>query len=134
MPSTRTPEHRVVDAVHGRVALLVLTVSLLAGCGSSPHTVRVPDGRASFVLDDFFISPQKVRVPPGRVTFTAINRGRTTHSLRVAKGSHDLLTITTLHPGQRGSASATLERGTYKLYDAIGNHEALGASGTLVVR
>src|SRR5438874_9681646 len=48
-----------------RTALLVLTVSLLAGCGSSPRTVRVPDGRASFVLDDFFISPQKVRVPPG---------------------------------------------------------------------
>ena len=49
-------------------------------------------------------------------------------------GVHDLLSITTLHPGQRGSASATLERGTYKLYDAIANHEELGASGTLVVR
>jgi hypothetical protein len=117
-----------------RAVLLALTVSLLGGCGSAQRTVRAPDGRASFVLDDFFISPQQLRVPPGRVTFTAVNRGRTTHSLRVTNGAHDLLTITTLHPGQRGSASATLRRGTYKLYDAIANHEQLGASGTLVVR
>jgi hypothetical protein len=117
-----------------RMALLVLTVSLLAGCGGSQRTVRAPDGRASFVLDDFSISPQKLRVRPGRVTFTAVNRGITTHSLRVTDGVHDLLTITTLHPGQRGSASATLRHGTYKLYDAIANHEQLGASGTLVVR
>jgi hypothetical protein len=117
-----------------RVALLVLTVSLLAGCGSSQRTVRVPDGRASFVLDDFFISPQNVRIRPGQVTLSAVNRGRTTHSLRVTDGGHDLITITTLHPGERGSASGRLRRGTYKLYDAIGNHEALGASGTLVVR
>jgi hypothetical protein len=117
-----------------RTALLVLTVSLLGGCGSAPRTVRAPHGRASFVLDDFFISPQQVRVRPGRVTFSAVNRGRTTHSLRVTDGVHDLLTITTLHPGERGRASATLHRGTYKLYDAIANHEQLGASGTLVVR
>jgi uncharacterized cupredoxin-like copper-binding protein len=117
-----------------RTAILVLTVSLLAGCGSPVRTTRVPDGRAVFVLDDFFISPQKVRVPPGRVTFSAVNRGRTTHALRVTDGVHDLLTITTLHPGQRGQASATLHRGTYKLYDPIANHEQLGASGTLVVR
>ena len=117
-----------------RVSLLVLTVSLLGGCGSSERTVHATDGRVSFVLDDFFISPQKVRIRPGQVTLSAINRGRTTHSLRVTDGAHDLITITTLHPGQRGSASGRLRRGTYKLYDAIANHEELGASGTLVVR
>jgi plastocyanin len=117
-----------------RAVTLALTVALLAGCGSAPHTLRADSGRVSFTLDDFFITPQKVRVKPGRVTFTAVNRGRTTHTLRVTDGVHDLLSITTLHPGQRGSASATLERGTYKLYDAIANHEELGASGTLVVR
>jgi uncharacterized cupredoxin-like copper-binding protein len=117
-----------------RVALLVLTMMLLAGCGSPPRTVRAHDGRQAFTLDDFFISPQKVRVAPGRVTFTATNRGRTTHTLRVSDGVHDLLTITTLHPGQTGEASATLKRGTYKLYCAIANHEQLGMSGTLVVR
>jgi plastocyanin len=88
----------------------------------------------SFTLDDFSISPQTVRVRPGRVTFTAVDRGRTTHTLRVGAGVHDLLSITTLHPGGRGSASATLERGTYKLYCAIANHESLGMWGTLVVR
>jgi plastocyanin len=117
-----------------RAALLVLSVTLLAGCGSAPRTVRAQDGRVSFKLDDFSITPQKVRVPPGRVTFTASDVGRTTHTLRVSDGVHDLLSITTLHPGQRGSASATLRRGTYKLYCAIANHEQLGMSGSLVVR
>jgi plastocyanin len=117
-----------------RAALLVLSIAFLAGCGSAPHTLQARDGRATFTLDDFLISPQKVRVPAGRVTFTATDRGRTTHTLRVTDGVHDLLSITTLHPGQTGSASATLKRGTYKLYCAIANHEALGMSGTLVVR
>jgi uncharacterized cupredoxin-like copper-binding protein len=52
----------------------------------------------------------------------------------VTDGTRDLLAITTLHPGARGSASATLKRGTYKLYCAIANHEELGMWGTLVVR
>jgi plastocyanin len=117
-----------------RAAILVLMITLLTGCGSAPRTVRADDGRVAFALDDFSISPQKVRVPAGRVTFTATDRGRTTHTLRVTDGVHDLLSITTLHPGARGSASATLRPGIYKLYCAIANHEALGMWGTLVVR
>ncbi len=117
-----------------RAAILVLTITLLAGCGSAPRTVRADSGQVAFTLDDFSISPQKVRVPPGHVTVTATDRGRTTHTLRVTDGVHDLLAITTLHPGERGSATATLQRGTYKLYCAIANHEALGMWGTLVVR
>jgi plastocyanin len=117
-----------------RAALIVLSIALLAGCGSAPRTFTAAGGRVAFTLDDFSISPQKVRVRPGRVTFTATDRGRTTHTLRVTDGVHDLLSITTLHPGERGSASATLKRGTYKLYCAIANHESLGMWGTLVVR
>jgi uncharacterized cupredoxin-like copper-binding protein len=116
-----------------RAAIFVLTIALLAGCGSAPRTLRADDGRVAFTLDDFSITPQKVRVPAGRVTFTATDRGRTTHTLRVTDGIHDLLSITTLHPGARGSATATLKRGTYKLYCAIANHEELGMWGTLVV-
>jgi uncharacterized cupredoxin-like copper-binding protein len=117
-----------------RTAILALTVALLSGCGSAPRTVRAPDGRVAFTLDDFSITPQKVRVPPGRVTFTATNAGRTTHTLRVTDGVHDLLKITTLHPGAQGRATATLRRGTYRVYCAIANHEELGMWGTLVVR
>jgi plastocyanin len=118
-----------------RIALAVpLAAALLAGCGGAPPAVRVPDGRVAATLDDFSITPQKVRVPPGRVTFTAVNRGRTAHTLRVTDGTRDLLKITTLLPGDRGEATATLRPGTYKLYCAIANHEELGMWGTLVVR
>jgi plastocyanin len=117
-----------------RATLIVVTAALLGGCGSAPRTVRADHGRVAFTLDDFSIAPQKVRAQAGRVTFTATDRGLTTHTLRVTDGVHDLLSITTLHPGQRGSASATLRPGAYKLYCAIANHEELGMWGTLVVR
>jgi uncharacterized cupredoxin-like copper-binding protein len=115
--------------------LAVLTaVSLLTACGDAPPTRRAADGRVAMTLDDFLIAPQRVRVPRGRATFTAVNRGRTAHTLRVTDGTRDLLKITTLLPGDRGEGSATLPAGTYKLYCAIANHEELGMWGTLVVR
>ncbi|MEA2291825.1 MAG: hypothetical protein QOF17_845 [Solirubrobacteraceae bacterium] len=133
MPFDRRP----VAAVTGRrrrALAAVLAAALLAGCGSAPPTVRAPAGRVAATLDDFLIAPQRVRVPPGRVTFAAVNRGRTAHTLRVTDGRRDLLKITTLLPGDRGEATATLAAGTYKLYCAIANHEELGMWGTLVVR
>jgi len=117
-----------------RAAILVAVAALLSGCGDAVRTVRADGGRQAFTLDDFLIAPQKVRVAPGRVSFEAVNRGRTTHTLRVTNGTRDLLAITTLHPGERGRASAALPRGTYKLYCAIANHEELGMWGTLVVK
>jgi uncharacterized cupredoxin-like copper-binding protein len=111
-----------------------LAAVALAGCGSAPPTVRATDGRVAATLDDFLIAPQKVRAPAGKVTFAATNRGRTAHTLRVTDGTRDLLKITTLLPGDRGEATATLRRGTYKLYCAIANHEELGMWGTLVVK
>jgi plastocyanin len=117
-----------------RAAIFVLTAAAIGGCSSGATAVRVPDGRVDVTLDDYLISPQKISVRPGRITFTATDRGRTTHTLRVAKGDRDLATITTLKPGQRGETTATLRKGTYKLYCAIANHEELGMWGTLVVR
>jgi uncharacterized cupredoxin-like copper-binding protein len=121
-----------VARTHLPVALAV--VLLLTACGDAPSTQRAADGRVAMTLDDFLVSPQRVRVPPGPATFTAVNRGRTTHTLRVTDGRRDLLAVTTLLPGERGEASATLPAGTYKLYCAIANHEELGMWGTLVVR
>jgi uncharacterized cupredoxin-like copper-binding protein len=117
-----------------RAAIAAVIVAAVCGCGDAPPTTRAADGRVAFTLDDFAITPQKVRVPAGRVTFTATNRGRTTHTLRVTNGTRDLLKVTTLKPGGRGRATATLPAGTFKLYCAIANHEELGMWGTLVVR
>jgi plastocyanin len=117
-----------------RAAIAALVAVTVSGCGDAVPTTRADDGRVAFTLDDYAITPQKVRVPAGRVTFTAANRGRTTHTLRVTTGTRDLLQVTTLKPGGRGSATASLPKGTFKLYCAIANHEELGMWGTLVVR
>jgi plastocyanin len=117
-----------------RLPAALAAVVLLTACGDAPSTHRAADGRVAMALDDFLVSPQRVRIPPGPATFTAVNRGRTTHTLRVTDGTRDLLAVTTLLPGERGEASAPLPAGTYKLYCAIANHEELGMWGTLVVR
>jgi plastocyanin len=117
-----------------RAAIAALVTVALCGCGGASRPIRAAGGHVSITLDDFLIAPQAVRVAPGRVTFTATDRGRTTHTLRVMRNGRDLVKITTLKPGERGSATATLRRGTYKLYCAIANHEELGMWGTLVVR
>jgi plastocyanin len=117
-----------------RAAIALLAAAALGGCGGGGKAVHAPDGRVDVTLDDFLISPQKISVRPGRIEFTATDRGRTTHTLRVARGDRDLVKITTLKPGQTGRATATLRKGTYRLYCAIANHEELGMYGTLVVR
>jgi uncharacterized cupredoxin-like copper-binding protein len=121
-------------AARTRILAALAAVALLTACGDAPPTKRAADGRVAMTLDDFLLSPQRVRIPPGRATFTAVNRGRSPHTVRVTDGTHDLLKVTTLLPGERGEASATLPAGTYKLYCAIANHEELGMWGTLVVR
>ena len=64
----------------------------------------------------------EVSPPEGGADATALIQGALDQVSALPLDSH----------GFRGAV--VLERGTYKLYDAIGNHEALGASGTLVVR
>jgi uncharacterized cupredoxin-like copper-binding protein len=44
------------------------------------------------------------------------------------------LKVTTVLPGERDSARATLTRGTYRMLCPIGNHEELGMYGVLTVR
>ena len=85
-------------------------------------------------LDDFSIAPQRIRAKPGRIRFEAVNRGTVGHTLRVLRGDRELAGVKTLLPGASGIASASFEKGDYKLVCILGNHEELGMYGTLTVR
>jgi plastocyanin len=115
-------------------ALAVASALALTGCGGDETPVRAPQGRLALTLDDFLIAPQAVRTAPGPVTVDVVNRGRIAHTLHVRKGERDVIAIATLLPGERGSATGTLARGTYTLLCTIGNHRVLGMYGTLTVR
>jgi hypothetical protein len=89
-------------------------------------------------MGDFFMRPQQLTVPRGRVTLTVVNHGRIAHSFRLRAGknpeSKEMLRISTLKPGGSFTRSFRLAPGSYRMFDAIGNHEELGTYGTLVVR
>jgi plastocyanin len=110
------------------------TAAALAGCGPGP-SADAPDRTVTIALTDFRPRPQDVRVDAGRVTFRVRNEGRLPHnlSLRGPQG-RVLMKISTLLPGETGSATVRLRRGTYTIFCVIGNHEVLGEHGTVHVR
>jgi len=117
-------------------ALAVASALALAGCGGEDEApVRTQEGRLALALDDFLIAPQNVTAGPGPIAIDAVNRGRVGHNLHVRRGEDDdLIEVPTLLPGERGSATGTLRRGTYTLLCTVGNHRVLGMYGTLTVR
>ena len=113
----------------------VLAAAVLGGCGGAEPAASARDGRIAITLDDYFISPQEVRADAGRITFAVSNRGRVGHNFRVrAQDGSEPVQVTTLLPGDSGTASADLPRGDYKMLCTVANHEELGMSGRLVVR
>jgi plastocyanin len=133
MPSARqrnvgVARRRWVAATAGLVLLA------LAGCGGSESTTRVRDGRVRIGLDDFSIAPQRVRVPAGETSFQIVNRGRIGHNFHVVGRNGEPVEVTTLFPGERKNAAATVRRGNYRMVCTVSNHEELGMYGTLVVR
>jgi plastocyanin len=114
--------------------MALLLVGMAAGCRDEPRPARADDGRIAVTLDDFLIRPQAVRAEAGRITITAVNRGRIGHNVHVREGRRDLLEVDTLLPGGRGTGTAEIPRGDYKLLCTVGNHEELGMYGTLTVR
>ena len=106
------------------------------GCGASePEPTQAADGRVAIVLDDFLLDPQRIRAPadqPLRIALT--NRGRLGHTFRLLRDGRLYAKVRTVAPGESAVLTRTLERGAYRMYCAIANHDELGLSGTLVVR
>jgi plastocyanin len=113
---------------------LALSGLALAACGGSEPTVRERTRSFSVTLDDYLIRPQNIRVPSGgALTATVTNRGRLGHTFRIRSKNHNVLSITTIEPGETKSRTRRLAKGTYTMYCVLANHEELGMYGTLVV-
>jgi plastocyanin len=117
-----------------RAGVAAGVIVALAGCGGGEPTARVRDARVRIVLDDFSIRPQTIRARPGEITFEIVNRGRIGHNFHLLRGAGEPLEVTTIFPGDRRTATATLTRGDYRMVCTVSNHEELGMYGTLVVR
>jgi plastocyanin len=117
-----------------RMAVLLLVCVAIAGCGGDEPTARTRDARVEIVLDDFSIRPQTIRARTGEITFVIENRGRIGHNFHLRRGAGEPLEVTTIFPGDRKTATATLARGDYRMVCTVSNHEELGMYGTLVLR
>jgi uncharacterized cupredoxin-like copper-binding protein len=120
-----------------RLTLLLIALtglaSAAAGCNRG-ETVRVASGSVMLTLSDYRIVPQRVRVEPGRVTFLVRNDSRLAHNWQLRGRGGVRGRITTLKPGESGTVTVRLRRGTYRMYCAIGHHEELGEYGTVSAR
>jgi len=115
--------------------LWVLAVALaLSGCREAPDPVVARDGDLSVEMRDYRFEPEFSSSPSRRVRLEVVNRGRLPHALRLRLRGKERLSIPTVLPGHRGSATARLEPGSYRMVCPIGNHEELGMYGVLVVR
>jgi plastocyanin len=111
----------------------------LAGCGGGGggggKAVTVPAGKpVDVTARDYSFSPATIQVTAGNVRFNLKNAGAQAHDLHVEKGGQDLGGTSVFGPGSTQGATVKLSPGTYDFVCTVGDHEALGMKGKLVVK
>ena len=106
----------------------------LTGCGDQPRPTVVERGPIALAMRDYRFVPQTLRARAGEVEVEVVNRGRLPHALQVRLDGRERLSIPTVLPGRRASASTRLPAGRYRFACPIANHEELGMHGVLVLR
>lgn len=118
-----------------RLVAVLAAGALLAGCRDAPRaTVIDVDEPIRLEQRDYRFEPQALRAPDGPARVEVVNRGRIPHALQLRREGREVLRISTVLPGERGSGTVTLEPGNYRFACPIANHEELGMHGVLTVR
>jgi hypothetical protein len=113
-------------------AAAAMLACVAAGCG---HTAAVGPHRALRVsLSEYRINPQSVHAPAGLLNIIVHNYGRRTHNLVLTLDGQAEISTKPLWPGTSEQVVVVLSPGTYEMASTILDDEALGQSGTLVVR
>lgn len=76
---------------------------------------------------EFHIALSRTAFSPGTYTFTVEDKGQATHNLVITgPGVNHAKTPALLSPGQSGSVTVTLQKGTYDIYCGVPGHKARG--------
>lgn len=113
-------------------ACCVLSVTA-AGC-TRAETVRVEGAVVELSTTDYRLSPQQLRVAPGRVTFRVTNDDELHHNWVLERNGREKARIPTMPPGETGTVTVRLRRGTYGMTCTVTRHTVLGEHGTIEVR
>jgi len=121
------------------VAAALLVLVLVAGAltlraRERPGVAQARDRQITIALRDFRFEPQLIRARRGRLTIMLRNEGRLGHGFRLRKNGRLWIEQPTLRPGETVEITRRLERGDYRMFDALSNYEELGMYGTLSVR
>ena len=133
--------------MRGTLTAGVAAAVALAGCGGgdsgggdSGKTTTVPAGKPLAVTaKEYSFNPGSIVVSSGGKGSTTVqiqlkNEGAQAHDLHVERGGDDLGGTPIFGPGQTKSAGVSLTPGTYDIVCTVGDHEALGMKGKLVVK
>lgn len=117
------------------VAVALITVAMLAGCGGGTGGAAQPSGSIKVTMTEYSFNPSTISVPSGKVVFFLVNAGTISHDMILRDAS-----------GQRvpGAASelvsagdsfvftiTNLSAGTYAIFCDQPGHEASGMKGTV---
>jgi len=118
-----------------RLPLLCAAIAAAALCGCGRGDVREVAGTTvALTTADYRIAPQDLAVGRGRITFTVRNDGHLPHNFVLERGTREIGRIATLLPGETGTATMRLRRGTYTMLCTQAHHRVLGEFGTVTVR
>ncbi|WP_354700412.1 hypothetical protein DSM112329_00686 [Paraconexibacter sp. AEG42_29] len=142
---------------------LAAAAAVLAGCASEPTAVVDKDAVLRVKVDEYRITPQNITVQattnPQRIKVVATNVGKLTHTVKIERVEDedeepdeeavvapveeepDIVGTQAGNAPPGGEARSggedgddlLLEPGEYRLADTIGNHENLGAYGSLTI-
>jgi hypothetical protein len=113
------------------MALLVGSIVLLAGCGSTTQVGA--DGALRVGLTEYNVRPQSVRTATGTLSIVVHNYGRLSHNLVISMAGRPQASTRPIPPGQTTELFAILSPGKYLMSSTVLSDQALGAYGTLTV-
>lgn len=121
---------------------------MMAGCSSSGSSAASPAadpsasspaaaGGATAVTateTEFHIALSKKTFTPGTYKFTAVDKGHLQHNLVInGPGVNQAKTAGLLSPGQSGSVTVTLSKGSYDIFCGVPGHKAQGMNVEVTV-
>ncbi len=136
------------------IPLIIASFALIAGCSSSGSSgtggsggqTSAPAGQSggggnsgggtsvTATETEFHIALSTTSLAPGKYTFTAVNKGQLEHNLVVnGPGVSQVQTQGLLAPGQSGSVTVTLSKGTYDVYCGVPGHKQQGMDVRITV-
>ncbi len=125
----------------GLTGLAVLLLALSAcGSGSEGGASQSPAGAAAgpvrevtVSMGDFFYQPNVITVESGKIKFVLTNVGATAHRFSI-QGGGVTESSRNVGAGRDGLLEVELPPGTYKIGCTLGDHEARGSVGQLIVQ